>query len=108
MLLGRFCAIFYIEIKNRGKQDMFQYDEICIQTFLENQLQLFGEKVAQTPEEADEFLSDCMACVCDSINEVREYFNEQGSDISGMDDEELKEAAEVFQLPEGRFLIVES
>ena len=87
---------------------MFQYDEICIHTFLEKQLQLFREKVADTPEEADEFLSDYMAYVCDSMKEVREYFEEQGTDISGMDDEELEEAAEVFELPQGRFLIVES
>lgn len=87
---------------------MFQYDEICIHTFLENQLQLFREKVAGTPEEADEFLTDCMACVFGGINEVREYFKEQGTDISGMNDEALKEAAEVFELPDGRFLIVES
>ena len=39
---------------------------------------------------------------------AREYFEEQGTDISGMDDEELEEAAEVFELPQGRFLIVES
>ena len=51
---------------------MFQYDEICIHTFLEKQLQLFREKVADTPEEADEFLSDCMAYVCDNMKEVRE------------------------------------
>lgn len=87
---------------------MFQYDEICIRTFLEKQLQLFREEVAKTPEEADEFLSDCMACVCGSIKEVREYFNEQGTDISGMDDEALKESAEVFELPDKRYLIVES
>ena len=87
---------------------MFQYDEICIHTFLEKQLQLFRERVADTPEEADEFLSDCMAYVCDNMKEVREYFEEQGTDISGMDDEELEEAAEVFELPQGRFLIVES
>lgn len=87
---------------------MFQYDEICIRTFLEKQLQLFQEEVAATPEEADEFLSDCMAFVCGSLKEVREYFEEQGTDIAGMDDSDLLEAEEVFALPDGRFLIVES
>ena len=55
---------------------MFQYDEVCIRTFLEKQLQLFREEVASTPEEADEFLSDCMASVCGSLKEVREYFRD--------------------------------
>lgn len=87
---------------------MFQYDEICIRTFLEKQLQLFQEEVARTPEEADEFLADCMASVCGSLKEVREYFEEQGTDIAGMDDKDLLEAEEVFALPDGRFLIVES
>ncbi|MCM1257677.1 MAG: glyoxalase [Roseburia sp.] len=86
---------------------MFQYDEICIRTFLEKQLQLFQEEVASSPEEADEFLSDCMAFVCGSLKEVREYFEEQGTDIAEMDDRDLLEAEEVFALPDGRFLIVE-
>lgn len=87
---------------------MFQYDEVCIRTFLEKQSQLFREEVASTPEEADEFLTDCMAFLCGSLKEVREYFLEQGTDIAGMDDEDLLEAEEVFSLPDGRFLIVES
>lgn len=87
---------------------MFQYDEICIRTFLEKQLQLFSEEVAKTPEEADEFLSDCMACVFGSIKEVREYFEDQGTDIAGMDDDDLRDSAEVFELPDKRYLIVES
>ena len=45
---------------------MNSYDEECIQFFLENQLQLFPEAVAETPEEAEEFLDDCMAVVCDT------------------------------------------
>lgn len=87
---------------------MFQYDEVCIRTFLEKQSQLFQEEVASTPEEADEFLADCMASLCCSLKEVREYFLEQGTDITGMDDEDLLDAEEVFSLPDGRFLIVES
>ena len=34
------------------------YDELCINTFLENQLKLFPQKVAETKEEAEEFLED--------------------------------------------------
>ena len=43
------------------------YTEECIQTFLEKQEQLFDEPVAETYEEAEEFLEDCMAVVADSI-----------------------------------------
>ena len=86
---------------------MYEYDEECLKTFLEKQLQLFDEPVAETLEEADEFLDDCMAAVVDSVAEVREYFEESGADVDGMSDEELLDAAEVFAIPDGRFLIVE-
>lgn len=83
------------------------YDKMCIDTFLERQEQLFYEPVAQTPEEAEEFLEDCMAYVCKNIREVRAYFEEVGIDIAGMSNEELAAAQEVFDLPDGRYLIVE-
>ena len=86
---------------------MYGYDEECLKVFLEIQEQLFVEPVAETLEEADEFLDDCMAVVVDSLEEVREYFEENGADISDMSDEELEEAAEVFALPNGQYLIVE-
>ena len=70
-------------------------------------MQLFPENVAETPEEAEEFLEDCMAIVCKNLREVKEYFDEAGTDISGMSDEEFLDASEVFELPSGRFLIVE-
>ena len=83
------------------------YDELCLKVFLKNQEQLLDEPVAETLEEAEEFLEDCMAVVVDSIDEVREFFDEEGMDASGMSDEELEEASEVFALPDGRYLIVE-
>ena len=86
---------------------MYVYDEECLKVFLKNQEQLFDEPVAETLEEADEFLDDCMAVIVDSLEEVREYFDENGADISDMSDEELEEASEVFALPSGRYLIVE-
>ena len=86
---------------------MYEYDEECLKTFLKKQGQLFDEPVAETLEEADEFLDDCMAAVVDSVAEVREYFEESGADVDGMSDEELLDAAEVFAIPDGRFLIVE-
>ena len=86
---------------------MYGYDEECLKVFLAKQEQLFDEPVAETLEEAEEFLDDCMAVVVDSIDEVREYFEENGADISDMSDEELEEASEVFALPSGQYLIVE-
>ena len=83
------------------------YDKKCLECFLENQLKLFPEKVAESLEEAEEFLEDCMAVVCKDIKEVKAYFEEEGLDISGMSLEEMKELEEVFSLEDGRFLIVE-
>ena len=86
---------------------MYEYEEEVLNTFLEKQAQLFSEEVAQTPEAAEEFLEDCMAVVCEDIHEVRDYFEDAGSDISGMSDDELLDQSEVFSMPSGRFLIVE-
>lgn len=86
---------------------MYEYDEECLTVFLKQQGQLFDEPVAETLEEAEAFLEDCMAVVVDSIAEVREYFEENGSDISDMTDEMLEDASEVFHLPSGHYLIVE-
>ena len=58
-------------------------------------------------EEAEAFLEDCMASIVDSIEEVKEFLDQEGMDISGMSDEEIEEASEVFALPDGRYLIVE-
>lgn len=86
---------------------MYEYSEECLRTFLENQEQLFDEPVADTLEEAEAFLEDCMAVVVDSIKEVRDYMEEEGLDTAGMSLEELEEASEVFALPNGQYLIVE-
>ena len=86
---------------------MYEYNEECLKVFIKKQLQLFDEPVAETMEEAEAFLEDCMAVVVDSLSEVREYFEENGTDISDMSDEELEDASEVFALPNGQYLIVE-
>ena len=86
---------------------MNEFSEECLITFLRNQEQLFPEPVAETVEEAEAFLEDCMAVVVDNIDEVKEFLEEEGMDIQGMSDEELEEAAEVFPIPDGRYLIVE-
>lgn len=85
---------------------MNEYDELVLDTFLEKQGQLFPEDVADTREEAEFFLEDCMAVVCKNLKEVRKYFDEI-ADVTDMTDEELLEASEVFAIPDGRFLVVE-
>ena len=86
---------------------MSNYSEACLKTFLKDQEKLFDEPVAETLEEAEAFLEDCMAVVVDSLDEVREYFEEAGADVDGMTPEDLEEASEVFALPDGTYLIVE-
>ena len=86
---------------------MNEYSELCIQTFLKNQGQLYDEPVAESPEEAEAFLEDCMAVVVDSLDEVRQYLDESGMDVDGLSDQELLEASEVFAVPDGAYLIVE-
>ena len=68
---------------------MGEYSEECLRTFLKDQGQLFDEPVAET------------------LEEVREYFEESGADVDHMTEEEMEEASEVFVLPDGTYLIVE-
>ena len=48
-----------------------------------------------------------MAVVVDSIDEVRDFLEEEGVDVEGMSAEELEEASEVFAIPGGRYLSLE-
>ncbi len=84
------------------------FDEAVVQCFLENQLQLYPEKVAETYEEAENFLEECMAVVVNSTKEVWEFFEEEGVDLEGADEEEILEAEEVFDVGDGRYLIIEA
>lgn len=84
------------------------YDKVCIDTFLKNQLKLFPEPVAETPEEAEDFLDMCMAVVCKNLKDVRAYLEDAGADISGMSSRDLAQAQEVFPLPDGRYLVVDA
>ena len=86
---------------------MNQYDKEGVTYFFEHQSQLFGKNILEDMEEAQEFLEDSLAVVCKNIKEVRAYFEEEGADIAEMSNEELKEASEVFALPDGRFLVIE-
>ncbi len=82
------------------------YDDIVIKTFLDKQLKLFPEPVAETIDEAQYFLEDVCAVVCDSADEVIEYMRDE-LDASDLTDEEILELEEAFKVPDGRFLIVE-
>ncbi|MCR5234581.1 MAG: glyoxalase [Lachnospiraceae bacterium] len=81
-----------------------EYDDEVLEAFLSDQGQLFDENVAGNLEEAEAFLEDCMAVVVDSMDEVYEYFEENGTDIEGA---EVDDICEVFKIPDGRYLIVE-
>ena len=87
---------------------MYEYSQECLETFLKKQGQLFDEPVAETLEEAEEFLEDCMAVVVDSLKEVRAYLEESGMDVSGLSSRELEETPEVFALEDGTYLLVEA
>ena len=71
---------------------MNEFDEECLNVFLENQSQLFEEAVAETLEDAEAFLEDCMAVVVENIDEVKEFLEEEGMDIQGMSDEEKRKS----------------
>ncbi|MCM1024853.1 MAG: glyoxalase [Roseburia sp.] len=86
---------------------MREFDDDVLECFLDNQLQLFPEKVAETLDEADGFLEECMAVVVNSVDEVIEFFEEEGIDVEGAMDEEILDADEVFDIGDGRYLIVE-
>ena len=86
---------------------MNEFDDAVLECFLENQLQLFPETVADSLDEAEEFLADCMAVVVNSVNEVIAFFEEEGIDMEGASGEEILDADEVFDVGDGRYLIVE-
>ncbi len=84
------------------------FDNEVINYFLDNQSRLFDRDVASTPDEAQDFLEDAMAEVVDSLDEVIEYFDEMGVDTDGLSEDEIEQQAEVFKLPDGRYLVVNS
>lgn len=81
------------------------FDNKVINAFLDNQLQLFPSEVATTAEEANEFLEEVMATVVRGEAEVIEFFEEEGIDF---EEEDILDAPEVFEIGDGRYLIVEA
>ena len=76
------------------------------EVFLEHQEKLLPKPVAETAEEALEFLTECMAVVLDNGNELRQYMEDEGIDME--DDEDVTDELEVFALPGGEYLYVEA
>ncbi len=86
---------------------MREFDDVVLECFLEKQSQLFPSPVAETLEEAENFLEESMAVVVNSLEEVIAYFEDAGVDMEGAMDDEILEADEVFDVEDGRYLIVE-
>ncbi|MEE8886339.1 MAG: glyoxalase [Eubacteriales bacterium] len=82
-----------------------KYDDKVVQCFLKNQLRLFPEPVAEDDEEVAYFLEDVDAVVVKSAKEVKKYFKDEGVDLEG---EDPLDQAEVFDVGDGRYLIVEA
>ena len=66
---------FYIKVDCNDVYTFYNYDDEVLEVFLEKQLQLFPEEVADTPEAAEEFLEDCMAVVCKNLLYLRIELN---------------------------------
>ena len=87
---------------------MPDFDDAVLKCFLENQGQLFPEEdVCRTLEEAMDFLEENFAVVVNSIDEVMEFFEEEGLDLDGLSQDSILEADEVFEVGDGRYLIIE-
>ena len=79
-------------------------DEVCGKVFLKYQGTLFPKPVAESLEEAMEFLEEIMAQVFSSEKELKKYIADEGIDLEG----DITDELEVFKLPDGRFLYVEA
>jgi len=87
---------------------MNEFDDLVLSCFLKKQGQLFPDPVCENLEEAEAFLEECMAIVVKSVDEVWEYFDDEGLDLAEMTKDELLEAEEVFAVGDGRYLIVQA
>ena len=79
-------------------------DEVCCKVFLKEQGKLFPKPVAESLEEAMEFLEEIMAQAFSSEKELKKYIEDEGIDLEG----DITDELEVFKLPDGRFLYVEA
>ncbi|MBO4618010.1 MAG: glyoxalase [Lachnospiraceae bacterium] len=81
------------------------FDKKVTQCFIDNQFKLFPKPVATTHEEAAEFLEECFAQVLNGKQEVIDYFEEEGIDY---DKKTVLDADEVFDIGDGRYLVIEA
>jgi len=87
---------------------MPEFDNAVLQCFLEKQGQLFPEgNVCEDLDEAKEFLEENFAVVLNSVKEVVEFFEEEGLDLDDLDEDGILEADEVFDIGDGRYLVIE-
>lgn len=83
------------------------FDRKVLDCFLDKQGQLFPEgDVVSTLEEAEDFLEENFAVVVDSLKDVWDFFEEEGIDTDGLEGEEILEAPEIFDIDDGRYLIL--
>ena len=75
-----------------------KFDDKVLDCFLENQLQLLPETVAETREEAADFLTMCFAVVVNSKKEVWDFFDEEGLDLGEYTKKTIVDADEVFDM----------
>ena len=83
------------------------YDDAVLKCFLDNQSQLFPDDVVSTLDEAEKFLEENFAVVVDNTQDVITYVEESDADTSGESEEEILSESEVFDVGDGRYLIVE-
>jgi len=87
---------------------MPDFDDAVLQCFLDKQGQLFPEEdVCFDLESARDFLEENLAVVVDSAKEVILFFEDEGLDIDGLTEDNILDADEVFEVGDGRFLIIE-
>ncbi len=95
-----------------------ELDEAVLQCFVDHHAKLIGEQIVSTIDEAQALLEeDFQYMVVDSVQEIWQALDELGYDVTGLFDEEeshgirenderILEAAEVFDVGDGRYLIV--
>ena len=98
-------------LNENGEINLDQLFNILIEINLEfrnidNELVLFLNGANISKEIRGNLVSSNVSLIA-SQKEVRDYFDEAGSDISGMSDDELMDQSEVFAIADGRFLVVE-
>ena len=87
---------------------MPDFDDAVLECFIKNQGQLFPEgNVCVDLDDARDFLEENFAVVLSSLQEVIEYFEEEGLDLDGMDEDSILDADEVFEIGDGRYLVLE-